>query len=92
MPEIKLLLGEPFAVKGGTAITDSEWFPAFYEYQKAVKEIVAKYNAAFIPYQQVFDEALTKADVSYWCPDGVHPSSAGAYLMKQAWLKAYESL
>ena len=92
LPDVKFLFGEPFAVKGGSAINNSEWFPSFVEYQKAVKEIALKYNAAFIPYQQVFDEALNKADVGYWCPDGVHPSSAGSYLMKQAWMKAYKSL
>ena len=92
LPDIKLLLGKPFAVKVGSAMTYSEWFPAFIEYQKAVKEIALKYNAAFVPYQQVFDEALKKADVEYWCPDGVHPSSAGSYLMKQAWMEVFEEM
>ena len=91
LPNIKLILGEPFAVKGGTAITE-EWTNGFPPYQQAVKEIAADFNASFIPYQKVFDEALEKAPVTHWCPDGVHPSIAGAYLMKEAWLEAFTKL
>ena len=91
IPEIRMILGEPFAVKGGSAITDA-WNDNFPPYQKAVKEIADDFNAAFIPYQKVFDEALEKAPVSHWCPDGVHPSMAGASLMKDAWLEAFNEI
>ena len=90
-PDLKLILGEPFAVKGGTAIND-RWYPDFPEYQKVAAQIATDYKAEFIPYQKVFDEAIEIAPVSYWCPDGVHPSMAGAYLMKEAWLKAFGNL
>lgn len=90
-PDLKIIIGEPFAVKGGTAI-DQRWFPEFPKYQKAAKKIAKDYKTAFIPYQKVFDEALKLAPVNYWCPDGVHPSMAGGYLMKEAWLKTFEDL
>ena len=91
MPDLKLILGEPFAVKGGSAI-DERWYPDFPEYQVAASRIAKDYNAQFIPYQKVFDEALKIAPASYWCPDGVHPSMAGAYLMKEAWLEAFTKI
>ncbi len=91
IPDVKLILGEPFAVKGGTAITP-EWAEGFPPYQKAVRQIAQDFNAAFVPYQRVFDEALEQAPVNHWCPDGVHPSIAGASLMKDAWLRAFEKL
>lgn len=91
LPDVKLILGEPFAVKGGTAINE-QWFPAFEAYQQAYQQIAKDYNAVFIPYQQIFEDALNIAPASYWCPDGVHPSIAGAYLMKEAWLKAFTNL
>lgn len=90
-PGIKIILGEPFAVKGGSAIT-SEWKDGFPPYQTIVKEVAADLGTAFIPYQKIFDEALEKAPVDHWCPDGVHPSMAGAFLMKDAWLKEFEKL
>ena len=91
MPDLKLILGEPFAVKGGSAI-DERWYPDFPEYQVAASRIAKDYNAQFVPYQKVFDEALEIAPASYWCPDGVHPSMAGAYLMKEAWLEAFTKI
>ena len=90
-PNLKLIIGEPFAVKGGMAI-DEQWYPDFPKYQKAASKIAKDYKATFIPYQKVFDNALKVAPVSYWCPDGVHPSMAGAFLMKEAWIKAFNEL
>ena len=69
LPEVKLILGEPFAVKGGSAISD-KWKDKFPPYQRMVKKIAMDFNTAFVPYQMVFDEALEKAPVSHWCPDG----------------------
>ncbi len=91
LPALKLIIAEPFVVTGGTAISEA-WYPAFSKYQQSVQEIATELNANFIPLQAVFDEALKVAPVSYWCPDGVHPSIAGSYLMKQVWMEALEKL
>lgn len=91
LPNVKLIIGEPFAVKGGTAIT-SQWDKDFPDYQKFAKQIAKDFDAAFIPYQDVFDKALKTAPVTYWCPDGVHPSIGGAWLMKNAWLEAFNGI
>lgn len=87
LPDVKLIIGEPFAVKNVKAVTD-KWYPAFDEYRLAAKEIATQYNAVFIPYQSIFDKALEVADGKYWTLDGVHPSPAGAGLMAHAWLEA----
>lgn len=85
LPDVKLIIGEPFAIIG-TAVTEA-WFPAFNEYRVVARELADEFDAAFVPYQSVFDKALKVAPGSYWCPDGVHPSAAGAKLMAAAWLK-----
>ncbi len=87
LPNVKLIICEPFAVNGIKSVTD-KWFPDFYGYQKASKEISDKFKATFIPYQRIFDEARKKAPGDYWTGDGVHPTLAGAQLMAKAWLKA----
>lgn len=87
IPDIKFIIGEPFAVKGVKAV-DETWYPEFDAYRAAAKDIAKQFNAVFIPYQKVFDEAEKKAPGAYWTGDGVHPSLAGAKLMAQAWLKA----
>jgi len=87
LPDVKLIIGEPFAVNNVKAVTD-DWFPAFDEYRAAAKEIANEYHAVFIPYQRVFDEAAKKAPSSYWTGDGVHTTLAGSQLMAEAWLQA----
>ena len=89
MPNVKLIVAEPFVLKG-TAIVEEKWYPAFAAYQKAAKAVANDFEAAFIPLQAIFDKALEVAPVSYWCPDGVHPSLAGAYLMAAAWMAVLE--
>jgi lysophospholipase L1-like esterase len=92
LPDMKLIIGEPFVVLGGSAINESKWIPAFRAYQKAAANIAKEFNAVWLPYQNVFDDALKQNDVSYWCPDGVHPSMAGNALMAEAWIKAFNSI
>lgn len=85
-PEIKLIIGEPFAILGTSV--DQSWFAELKPYQEAAKELADKFGATFIPYQRIFNNALKLAPVEYWAPDGVHPSVAGARLMASAWLEA----
>ena len=87
LPNVKLIICEPFAVKGVKAV-DDKWYPEFFDYQKAAKDIARQFKATFIPFQSVFDEAQKRAPGSYWTGDGVHPSLAGAQLMAKAWMKA----
>ena len=86
LPDVKLVIGEPFAVPDMKAV-DGKWFPLFYDYQKTAREIASEFNAVFIPYQSVFDKAAKSAPPVYWTYDGVHPSLAGGQLMAQAWLQ-----
>jgi len=87
LPDVKLVIGEPFAVLGCTVVTD-KWFPAFDGYREAAKNLSEEFNAVFIPYQAIFTEALNYAPAKYWTGDGVHPTMAGCSLMAEAWLNA----
>jgi lysophospholipase L1-like esterase len=86
LPGVKLIVGEPFGVRGVKAV-DDKWYPDFYDYQKAAREIADQFGAVFIPCQAVYDEAQKRAPGSYWTTDGVHASLAGARLMAEAWLQ-----
>ena len=89
LPNVKLIICEPFAVKGVKAV-DDKWYPEFFDYQKAAKDIARQFRATYIPFQSVYDEAQKRAPGSYWTGDGVHPTLAGAQLMAKAWMKALE--
>jgi lysophospholipase L1-like esterase len=86
LPEVKLIIGEPYAVRGIKAV-DEKWYPAFNEYRQAAREIAENFGAAFIPYQEIYDKAQKSAPGAYWTADGVHPTLAGARLMAEAWLQ-----
>lgn len=92
LPKVKLIIAEPFVLHEGTAIDPPKWKGTFEEYQAAAKRVSDHFDAVFVPFQKVFDEALDTAPTPYWCPDGVHPSMAGNYLMAKAWMKAFEKL
>jgi len=89
LPGIKLIICEPFAVAGIKAVNE-KWYPGFYGYQKAAKEIASSFGVLFIPYQSIYDEAQKRAPGVYWTGDGVHATLAGAQLMAQAWLRAFK--
>lgn len=85
LPELRLVILEPFALTVGAV--GSEWFPAFSAYQNASKELADEFDGVFVPYQKIFNKAIELAPASYWVPDGVHPSIAGAKLMADSWLE-----
>ncbi len=87
LPDVKFVIGEPFDVKGVKAVDDS-WYPTFDKYRESARKLAEEFNAVFIPYQKVFDEAQKHAPGAYWTHDGVHASLAGAQLMADAWMKA----
>lgn len=87
LPNVKLVIGEPFAVLGCKAVNE-KWFPEFDAYRAVAKKLAGEFNAIFIPYHSIFEEAAKVAPATYWTGDGVHPSIAGAKLMSAAWIKA----
>lgn len=86
LPDVKLIIIEPFGVKNVKHVTDA-WYPEFPKYLNAAKEIAQEYGAIFLPYQTIFDQGLKRnKDGGYWTTDGVHTTMAGANLMAEAWL------
>lgn len=87
LPEVKLIIGEPFALTNTTAV-DESWSEPLMEYQEVAKRLSDEFGAKWVPFQSVFNDALNYAPATYWTTDGVHPSMAGAQLMAEAWLMA----
>lgn len=72
LPNIKLVICEPFYVLNTSAV-DGTWSAPMKEYQEAAKQIAHDFNTLWVPFQQVFDEAVKHAPATYWTGDGVHP-------------------
>jgi lysophospholipase L1-like esterase len=85
LPKVKLVICEPFVLRCGT-VTE-KWFPEFDSYRAAARRVAETYQAVFVPYQAMFDEAVKYAPPAHWAGDGVHPTPAGAALMAHTWLR-----
>lgn len=87
LPQIKLVICQPFVLTGTSAVDDT-WLEPFSAYQKIAVKIAHEFDAIWVPFQEAFDKALDLAPATYWAADGVHPSMAGAQLMAETWLEA----
>ena len=86
LPNIKLVICEPFILTETSAVDDS-WTEPFRAYREIASKLAGEFNAVRVPFQQVFNDALAQAPATYWTGDGVHPSLAGCRLMADAWLE-----
>jgi len=88
LPQIKIVMGQPFVLPVGRQIADYDQHRAAVKLrQDAAARLASKHGWPLIPYQQVFDDAQRLAPADHWSWDGVHPTYAGHGLMSQAWLK-----
>ena len=51
LPNVKLIICEPFAVKGVKAV-DEKWYPEFYDYQKAARDIADTVRSNIYPFSE----------------------------------------
>ena len=90
LPDIKIIILEPFILKG--KCTEELW-DAFNADVRRIAEIakqVAKhYNFTFVPLQDKFDSLVSDGNAELWTADGIHPTVAGHQIIKDELLKAF---
>lgn len=89
LPDLKIVLMEPFILKGSATEERIEEFLQVKEYAKAVKELAEQTGSYFIPLQQKLDEAEKINGGRAYLYDGVHPDIAGARLIADEWMNFY---
>lgn len=93
LPDVKLVLLEPFILPLGMVNKNPEaWTAEVQKRQVVVRTLALKFNAIYVPLQDIFNKALQKAPADYWIWDGVHPMPAGHELIAREWLKAAKKL
>jgi len=90
LPEIRLILLEPFTFDMGTL--PKEGIREVAERGKFVKKLAKEFNAVYLPCQSILNDALKRAPMNHWLADGIHPTPAGHQLFTDAWLKAAKPL
>ena len=90
LPDVKIIIMEPFALKGSATEENWDKFSKITEYAKVVKSIAQKYNIPFIPLQKDLEKAVEEKGVTSYFDDGVHPNIAGSRLIADKWLDYYK--
>lgn len=92
LPNVKILLMEPFVLRGGSTEGNWELFRKEVKLRsEAVERLSKEFNLIYLPLQQMLDEACKDCPASYWLGDGVHPTPAGHQLIADAWLNLFEA-
>ena len=87
LPDLKIVIMEPFVLKGAATEENFDRFTEVKEYAKVAKKIAEDYKCLFVPLQKHLDAAAEKYGEDYCLKDGVHPAVGGAYLIADEWLK-----
>lgn len=85
LPAVKLVLCEPFVLPCGQV--GQGWREDIDQRRLVVKGLSREFRAAFVPFQEAFDSALSDQPAPHWSADGVHPTPAGHDLMAACWLR-----
>lgn len=87
-PNVRLVLCEPFALPVGRFKEGWEQRKAeLAKRQASVEKLAAKYKAAVVHFQKVFDDACNRGPAEHWIWDGVHPTYSGHQLMADEWAR-----
>ena len=93
LPEAKVMILEPFLLKGTATEPYWEQFQnGVYEKAQKAKEVAKIYDLQFLSLQNKFDEAAKLASDAYWLTDGIHPTPAGHEIIKREWIRAFKNL
>ena len=85
LPEVKLVLLEPFVLPFGAVGED--WPEEIAQRAEVVRQAAADFGAAFVPLQAKFTELAKSWGMDYWLRDGVHPTLAGHQMIADEWMK-----
>lgn len=93
LPDIKIMIMEPFVLKGPATEENWEVFDAEVKKRAAMaKKISEKHNLTYIKLQNGLDKLSKDMETTYWLADGVHPTAFGHEYIKQEWIKSFKTL
>ena len=92
LPNVKLVLGEPFGLPVGGKKNSWEKYITDLEARIAiVVKLGQKYHAPVVHFQKMFEDAIKRAPADYWIWDGVHPTYSGHQLMADEWIRTVQA-
>jgi lysophospholipase L1-like esterase len=92
LPDTKIILMEPFVLKGTATATNLDCFTAEVSARaKAVQELAKELDLVFVPLQQELHELVKYAPEEYWLMDGVHPTTNFHQYIADRWLNCFHA-
>lgn len=92
LPNAKIVINEPFVLKGEATEAKYAEFLAVKEYAKVTENLAREYGLYFLPLQNAIDEAAEKYGASVVLADGVHPTVQGAVVIANEWMKLFNEI
>ncbi len=93
LPDLKIMILEPFVMKGSGTEAYFDEFKCEVEKRAAMsKKIAEKYGIPYIELQAGFNKLAELAEPTYWLYDGVHPTPMGHQFITNQWMDAFEKL
>ena len=89
LPNVKIMLVEPFVVKGTKTLEKMDKFVAVYDYAKVVKKLANEFNLPLVEIQSDMDKAVEAHGSDIVCKDGVHPNIYGMNVIAKNWLEVF---
>ena len=91
LPNTEIMIMEPFVLKASAMEKEWEIFKSeVLKRAEKAKAVAEEYGLTYIPLQEKFDEAESRAKAAHWLYDGVHPSSAGHEIIRKEWVNAFK--
>lgn len=89
-PDTFLVIMEPFYGVSPDTDIHAHYVPRIDAMRKKAKAVAEKYNAVFVPLQDVFDDFAQKHDIFEAIWDGIHPTVLGHQLIANRWEESVE--
>lgn len=84
-PDTFIVIMEPFFGMSPDPDIHAHYIPRIEAIQKKAKSVAEKYNAVFVPLQDIFDNFAKEYDIFDALWDGVHPTTHGHQLIANRW-------
>ena len=89
-PDTLLVIMEPFYGVSPDPDIHAHYVPRIDAMRERAKAVAEKYNAVFVPLQDVFDDYAKENDIFDVTWDGIHPTVLGHHLIAQRWAECVE--
>lgn len=92
LPNAKLILCEPFVLRGRVTEEQFSVYEQIYAYANVVKKLASEYGVYFLPLQAMISDLAEKYGNAAVLLDGIHPTAFCAEKIASKWIKLFKQI